>query len=129
MVHGAAIELWRWCAVNRTLKGDAPDCDCVQAYSRVMAESGSVGATRTQLSREDGSERGPPRSWDNFSHWVCCMCVVTFDLELGQALEVCVISIIDETYFMMPLQAHAVKRSNFISQPDNDSYTSCDWAT
>ena len=23
--HGAAIELWRWCAVNRTLEGDAPD--------------------------------------------------------------------------------------------------------
>ena len=88
-----------------------------------MAERGSVGATRTQLSREDGSERGPPRSWDNFSHWVCCVCVVTFDLELGQALEVCVISIIDETYFMMPSQAHTVKQSNFISQPDNNSYT------
>ena len=56
-----------------------------------MAERGSVGATRTQLSRQDGSERGPPRSWDNFSHWVCCVCVVTFDLELGQALEVCVL--------------------------------------
>ena len=25
----------------------------------------------------------------NLSHWVCCFCVVTFDLELGQALEVC----------------------------------------
>ena len=87
-----------------------------------MAERGSVGATRTQLSREDGSERGPPCSWDNFSNWVCCVCVVTFDLELGQALEVCVISIIDETYFIMPLQAPTVKRSNFRSQPDNDSY-------
>ena len=45
-------------------------------------------AMRAQLSREDSSERGPPVSWDNFSHWVCCVCVVTFDLELGQALEV-----------------------------------------
>jgi hypothetical protein len=26
--------------------------------------------------------------WDRFSHWVHCICVVTFDLELGQALEV-----------------------------------------
>ena len=46
------------------------------------------GAMRAELSREDSSERGPPVSWDNFSHWVCCVCVVTFDLELGQALEV-----------------------------------------
>ena len=29
-----------------------------------------------------------PRSWDKFSHWVACVCVVTFDLELGQAIEV-----------------------------------------
>ena len=24
----------------------------------------------------------------NLNHWVCCICIVTFDLELGQALEV-----------------------------------------
>ena len=24
----------------------------------------------------------------NLSHWIACFCVVTFDLELGQALEV-----------------------------------------
>ena len=28
------------------------------------------------------------RSWEKFSQWVSCMCVVTFDLELGQAIEV-----------------------------------------
>lgn len=26
--------------------------------------------------------------WRNFSNWIHCICVVTFDLELGQALEV-----------------------------------------
>jgi hypothetical protein len=26
--------------------------------------------------------------WDRFSSWIHCICVVTFDLELGQALEV-----------------------------------------
>lgn len=26
--------------------------------------------------------------WDRFSRWVYCICVVTFDLELGQAMEV-----------------------------------------
>ena len=28
------------------------------------------------------------RSWEKLSQWVCCVCVVTFDLELGQAIEV-----------------------------------------
>jgi len=26
--------------------------------------------------------------WDKFAEWLHCMCVVTFDLELGQAMEV-----------------------------------------
>ncbi|VEN38323.1 unnamed protein product, partial [Callosobruchus maculatus] len=26
-------------------------------------------------------------SWDGFHNWLYCICVVTFDLELGQALE------------------------------------------
>ncbi|XP_062553267.1 protein DENND6A [Armigeres subalbatus] len=26
-------------------------------------------------------------SWDRFSEWIHCICVVTFDLELGQAME------------------------------------------
>ena len=26
--------------------------------------------------------------WDKFSNWLHCACVVTFDLELGQAMEV-----------------------------------------
>ena len=30
-------------------------------------------------------------AWEKFHHWMCCVCVVTFDLELGQALEVNVI--------------------------------------
>ena len=31
---------------------------------------------------------GPILPWDRFRRWVTCFCVVTFDLELGQALEV-----------------------------------------
>jgi hypothetical protein len=27
-------------------------------------------------------------AWKRFNSWVHCICVVTFDLELGQALEV-----------------------------------------
>ena len=26
--------------------------------------------------------------WDNFQEWIHCICIVTFDLELGQAMEV-----------------------------------------
>lgn len=27
-------------------------------------------------------------TWEYFTNWIHCICVVTFDLELGQALEV-----------------------------------------
>lgn len=40
----------------------------------------------------DGSEKMQDGTtmevFKNLPHWVCCFCVVTFDLELGQALEV-----------------------------------------
>ena len=26
--------------------------------------------------------------WDKYSNWLHCACIVTFDLELGQAMEV-----------------------------------------
>ena len=29
--------------------------------------------------------------WDQFSNWIHCCCVVTFDLELGQAMEVIIL--------------------------------------
>lgn len=29
------------------------------------------------------------RNWKRLSEWIHCICVVTFDLELGQAMEVC----------------------------------------
>ncbi|XP_068713904.1 uncharacterized protein [Montipora foliosa] len=42
----------------------------------------------------DGNEMFPQTDfegyilpWDRFKRWVTCLCVVTFDLELGQALE------------------------------------------
>ena len=58
-----------------------------------MAEGGGERRLKTRLSREYASEKAMAASslgytWENFSHWVSCMCVVTFDLELGQALEV-----------------------------------------
>lgn len=29
-----------------------------------------------------------PKEWQRLSEWIHCVCVVTFDLELGQAMEV-----------------------------------------
>lgn len=28
------------------------------------------------------------KDWEGFHNWLYCICVITFDLELGQALEV-----------------------------------------
>jgi len=33
----------------------------------------------------------PKKAWDKLSRWIACVCVVTFDLELGQAIEVSVL--------------------------------------
>uniref|UniRef100_A0A668ALZ0 DENN/MADD domain containing 6B n=1 Tax=Myripristis murdjan TaxID=586833 RepID=A0A668ALZ0_9TELE len=41
------------------------------------------------VSRDGPSEGGDGRApWARFSSWLECVCVVTFDLELGQAIEV-----------------------------------------
>lgn len=37
--------------------------------------------------------------WDRFSNWIHCCCVVTFDLELGQAMEVLLFTIFLNVFF------------------------------
>ena len=37
---------------------------------------------------EKVTNEGASIPWDKFSQWIHCVAVVTFDLELGQALEV-----------------------------------------
>jgi hypothetical protein len=56
-----------------------------------MAERADVKTLASQLSSDDvseGASAGSGVSWERFSQWVACVCVVTFDLELGQAMEV-----------------------------------------
>ena len=59
-----------------------------------MAEGAGGGGPRGSATAaggegERGAGGGPAsESWELFSNWACCVCVVTFDLELGQALEV-----------------------------------------
>jgi Protein of unknown function (DUF1630). len=36
--------------------------------------------------------------WDRFSSWIHCICIVTFDLELGQAMEVSLPTTYIETF-------------------------------
>ena len=40
---------------------------------------------RLSLSSSSSTARQLP--WDKFAEWLTCVCVVTFDLELGQAME------------------------------------------
>ena len=53
-----------------------------------MAESGE---TLLPLNYSDfivRDEDRKPLPWDRFNCWIKCFCVVTFDLELGQVIEV-----------------------------------------
>uniref|UniRef100_A0A8C4R0P0 DENN/MADD domain containing 6B n=1 Tax=Eptatretus burgeri TaxID=7764 RepID=A0A8C4R0P0_EPTBU len=36
---------------------------------------------------EPDAKAGMAADWERFSHWLHCVCIVTFDLELGQAIE------------------------------------------
>lgn len=36
----------------------------------------------------DDKQTIQPNDWQRLSEWIHCICVVTFDLELGQAMEV-----------------------------------------
>ncbi|VDI55569.1 Hypothetical predicted protein [Mytilus galloprovincialis] len=40
-----------------------------------------------EKSPDDGPQSPTMLPWDRFSNWLYCACVVTFDLELGQAME------------------------------------------
>uniref|UniRef100_A0A7N4P5J9 DENN domain containing 6A n=1 Tax=Sarcophilus harrisii TaxID=9305 RepID=A0A7N4P5J9_SARHA len=57
-------------------------------------EEAAAGATEEEEEEEeeeDEEEEGRGRGqlrWDSFSAWLHCVCVVGFDLELGQAVEV-----------------------------------------
>ena len=44
---------------------------------------------RLDLPHESNSASILP--WDKFSNWIHCICIVTFDLEVGQAIEVLII--------------------------------------
>ena len=53
------------------------------ATKNALAEEREVTGDTQRFSQE--KKRSP---WANLRQWVSCICVVTFDLELGQAIEV-----------------------------------------
>lgn len=56
-----------------------------------MAEDGGGAVGCVGDSDDEDGNRTKTSSllpWDRFSSWIHCICIVTFDLELGQALEV-----------------------------------------
>lgn len=42
----------------------------------------------TKNNNENKQEESYSKAWQRLSEWIHCICVVTFDLELGQAMEV-----------------------------------------
>ncbi|XP_022900805.1 protein DENND6A [Onthophagus taurus] len=50
----------------------------------------SMSSCKTKDFQENLNEKediNVEKKWDRFANWIHCVCVVTFDLELGQALE------------------------------------------
>lgn len=48
----------------------------------------SVPSTSEVMVGVNAKEEVIYAKWERFSNWVHCICIVTFDLELGQAIEV-----------------------------------------
>lgn len=66
--------------------GSLGSLDEAGAEGREAAALSAAGVTPEDEEEDDG-RRGLLR-WDGFSAWLHCVCVVGFDLELGQAVEV-----------------------------------------
>ncbi|XP_054280264.1 protein DENND6A isoform X2 [Macrosteles quadrilineatus] len=64
---------------ERSVNEDHGGCSGTSTYDR-----------RKQNQNEGGQQSSDtnPAPWDRFSNWIHCICIVTFDLELGQAIEV-----------------------------------------
>lgn len=55
---------------------------------KMAAVEGDGLERRVSVPHEETPTSPTVLPWDRFSNWIHCACVVTFDLELGQAMEV-----------------------------------------
>lgn len=56
--------------------------------SQIITNSTNIGEIVDEDEEESARNSDKILPWDRFSNWIHCICIVTFDLELGQALEV-----------------------------------------
>lgn len=55
----------------------------------MLAEHFDLDDLGTVMEEECKCHSKSSSPWEHFSAWIHCICVVTFDLEIGQAMEVC----------------------------------------
>ena len=48
----------------------------------------NMAAMREEEDLSSSSTEAYVLPWDHFRRWITCFCVVTFDIEVGQAMEV-----------------------------------------
>lgn len=62
----------------------------LKAVTERKMDSKILGSSNNPYLNDDdaGNKSVALLPWDQFSNWIHCACVVTFDLELGQAMEV-----------------------------------------
>ena len=60
----------------------------VKVAGVMAAMEGGTEDSVLSAAPDDPSLASTVLPWDRFSNWLYCACVVTFDLELGQAMEV-----------------------------------------
>ncbi|KAA0721070.1 Protein DENND6B DENN domain-containing protein 6B [Triplophysa tibetana] len=84
--------------------------------------------SRDGASKTAATNSQTPEPWSRFSAWLECVCVVTFDLELGQAIEktnICYLSFPDsysgclgDTQFSFRLRHSVGRRGSWFGQED-----------
>lgn len=62
---------------QRVFEPPASFCSSLQGSSEALDDNLKLSPNKHSL-----------LPWDRFSHWIHCICIVTFDLEVGQAIEV-----------------------------------------
>lgn len=79
--------------------------DTVMAEEPPNRTSPTPSSSLSSLSEEEEEEEVRAKGgshvevFSQLSHWIACFCVVTFDLELGQAIEVYKIHIRTSSFF------------------------------
>lgn len=82
--------------------------DTVMAEEPPNRTSPTPSSSLSSLSEEEEEEEVRAKGgshvevFSQLSHWIACFCVVTFDLELGQAIEVYKIHIRTSSFFFSP---------------------------